>query len=242
MSRRRQQERNQQRDVTYIAHRATRIPRTPLEAVISNRIHSEPSNTFLLKTTGQTIFLPKYNGVLWWFPSSREGQPALENWISFLLHIVESMQTFSLFVWPAHLVYQFGWMRAILGMVVTVPLGSHLEDKFGENKGTFYASLQAVYLTFQVLHYIATILESYNKAAMVFLFLTGTFLVGTMLSIAENMVGRTCFAIIISYPQLTIWLYKIPWVIGRLAFVGSNNWNAFQRVEPLLSSWVCSQH
>lgn len=108
----------------------------------------------------------------------------------------------------------------MLGMMLAVPLGLFLEHTFGKNKGSVYASFQAIYITFQMLDYFADMMESYKRGfSLVGVFIVGTFLLGSAICILENVVGRTSFAVMISLPQLMSWLYAVPWISGRLAFL-----------------------
>mmetsp|Transcript_2085 Transcript_2085/g.4528 ORF Transcript_2085/g.4528 Transcript_2085/m.4528 type:complete len:241 (+) Transcript_2085:121-843(+) len=191
------------------------------EAGLHYRFNAEPPNTFILKITGQTICLPKYNGILWWFPAIREDQPALEYAISFFFHIVESVQTLSLLVWPIELLSQVGIIQTLLGVLLTVPLGTYLEDTFGQNKGTAYASLQTIYLTFHLKNYyfLKWAQQIHSRTAVAFYFLAAAFVIGNLLSRLETKVGRTSFAILVTYPQLILWLDMVPSIVGQVGIV-----------------------
>jgi hypothetical protein len=182
----------------------TAVPNPDPELV--ERFTEEP-NTVLLRISGQEIFVPKDNGIVWWFPRSRPNAPALEMFFSSFFSIVNAMQTIRLFIWPCQLIYQVGLLKTALSIPLTIPIGSSLQDTHGENSGSFYTSLNAIFLTHQVFHLFH--LEAALSFVALLKFLGLVAGIGHGICLGEYVIERTWWAAILAYAQLGVWIYEL---------------------------------
>lgn len=183
------------------------------------RFTAEPQDSpVTMSVNGTTVVLPKYNGVLWWFPKPPDGGELsiVEIFFYRFFTIVNATQTCSLFIWPAILVYRFGWLYTLASMPLTVPVGSHIEDNFGPNTGTAYASLHALYLSFHLLDWVLVV-ANHNSAVILGAFVALTLFIGRMLALVErDLLGRTWYAAVVAYAHLGIWVHCLFQIVTSL--------------------------
>jgi hypothetical protein len=189
-------------------------PTDPISAGLDRQFRAEPETPKLtMVINGETIILPKYNGVGWFSPTHHDCSHPLENFFAWFFSVVNTVQTCSLFLWPAVLIFRFGFLYTLVSLPLTVPLASHLEDKYGPNYGTAYSSLNTLYLSFFAMRWfvssnrgVADSLDP-NPVIIAIAFVALMFLVGNALCIVETAVfGRTWFAALIAYAHLVVWI------------------------------------
>lgn len=175
-------------------------------------------NTVVFKFAGKEIFVPKYNGIVWWFPDHREDAPILQTFLVWVFTIVNTMQTLCIFIWPILLIVRFGLVRSILALFLTIPLALNMEETFGKSYGTAHASFNILFLTFRLAAWYTSqnSVQESNSTGWVFGslgFIIVLFTVGTIYCNVEIMIGRTWFALISSYYQLFQWLIELKqWI------------------------------
>jgi hypothetical protein len=190
-------------------------PTDPISAGLYRRFRAEPESPELtMVINGETIILPKYNGVGWFFPTHHDRSHPLENFFAWFFTVVNTVQTSSLCLLPAILLFRFGFLYTFLSLPLTVPLASHLEDKYGSNYGTAYSSLNTLYLSFFAMRWLVSSThrgfgDNFDPNPVIFVisFVALIFLVGNTLCIVENLVfGRTWFAALIAYAHVLVWI------------------------------------
>uniref|UniRef100_A0A7S2L7K2 Uncharacterized protein n=1 Tax=Leptocylindrus danicus TaxID=163516 RepID=A0A7S2L7K2_9STRA len=175
---------------------------------LHRRFQAEPDTVFL-RMTGQEIKMPKYNGVMWWFPDRRPNSPKIEVLLCYLFSIVCNMQTLFIILWPLDLFYRYGWV-VLMSLTLTVPLGSKLENTFGENYGTAYSSVNVLHLTHQATHWFMERQaqeeeEQSHWIVISVFFVLLLFTIGYAYCTIELCLGRTSFAFIVVCAQCLWW-------------------------------------
>eukprot|EP00961_Rhodomonas_salina_P020438 275097-Rhodomonas_salina.3 len=176
------------------------------------RFETEPETPELtLQVRGTWIILPKYNGIQWWWPKTTN-HPAADFFVWFFT-IVNTQQTFSIFLWIAIIIYRFGLLYSSISLPLLVPLGSHLEDTHGPNYGSAYSSIHTLYVTFCcTAWFVASRSDDFSPNWIVFAiaFVMLLFAVGDAFAYVEkHVLGRTWFAAVVAYAHIGVWDYQL---------------------------------
>jgi hypothetical protein len=197
-------------------------PTSAHDAELYRRFHKEPPTTPLQITlNGVALELPKYNGIGWWFPDHKplKEQHPVEIFFFYVFTGVNTMQTISLLVVPIQLLVQYGVWRGLASLLLTIPLGSYLEERFGDNYGSAYTSLVVLELAWGVMGWSLELQQQRqsssstttpNRLVVVFAFGAALYGLGVGLCwIERHVLGRTFHAAFVAYGQLGYWMWKL---------------------------------
>ena len=159
---------------------------------------------------GETIYIPKYNGVNWWFPISQVDGPPLERQLEAAFHSfftsVSMIQTTSIFLWTCILVYWFGYFETLSAIPVTIALESQFKQRYGDNYGTAYFSMNALYIGFHFNRWwsgdrTGTLSNSLGLFAPIFC------IAHILANTEKRIMGWTWYAAFMAYGHLVVWIY-----------------------------------
>jgi hypothetical protein len=169
----------------------------------------------LLKLTGKHIFLPKYIGMVWWFPEKQPEERQLETLVYWIFTIVVTMQTVAYVILPILIWLRLGLLYTALTLPLVVILGDHLSTSYGYEGGLLYACLNVLWLTVGVFVRVLSILRESetegwmdNKIAVAIFFVGSLFVVGNLFAMTERTMGGR-FVVIWVYGQLGLWIYQL---------------------------------
>lgn len=197
-------------------------PTSDIDAELNRRFQKEPPTTSLqINLNGAALELPKYNGIGWWFPDHKPlaQQHPVEIFFFHVFTGVNTIQTLSLLVVPIQLLVQYGVWKGLASLPLTIPLGSYLEERFGDNYGSAYTSLIVLELTWGFMSWALELQKQQQQSAtnttpnrMVVVLAFGAALYGLGIGwcwIERHVLGRTFHAAFVAYGQLAYWMWKI---------------------------------
>jgi hypothetical protein len=161
----------------------------------------------LLKLTLKHIFLPRYIGMVWWFPEKQPEEPQLETLVYWIFTIVNSMQTFSYVILPCLIWFRVGLLYTALSLPLVVPLGDHLGGRYGSTRGSgplLYGCLNVLWLNVEAFVRILSIRRESekeewidNKIAVGIFFVGSLCVVGNLFSMTEHTMGYGRFVVVL---------------------------------------------